>query len=391
PQGLGLLDSAPVARATTGRGEEETEVWLALSHRAVRQVLGDVRFSRAAAVEPGAPPVLRSAYLPGALTSLDPPRHTGFRHLFARAFSPRMVSRLEPWIQRTADRLLDSLRVPGDLIRPYAESLPIMVICELLGVPLKDREQIRQWTYPLLSTTAYTPEEITAAVREVSAYVRELIEERRRHPDDKLISALVAANDREQVLSPEELVINVQGVLIAGHETTVNQIGNSVLTLFSHPAQLALVQEQPELWPSAVEELLRHSRLADGILPRVALEDVDLDGVMVRAGEAVIPIIAVANRDPDAFPDPHRFDVLRKHTAQHMGLGHGPHFCLGSQLARVELRVALSSLFARYPGLEPAARFEALRWKEGLVVRGLIELPVRLKGGVDTAGPVSAA
>ncbi|MER5769742.1 cytochrome P450 [Streptomyces sp. NPDC001985] len=381
PRGMRLLEDGPVVRARTGTGAEEIEIWLALSHRAVRQVLGDARFSRAAALEAELPALLRVNNLPGVLTSLDPPVHTAFRRLMAGAFSPRMVRGLEPAIQRTTDGLLDALELPGDLIRPFTAALPIMVICELLGVPHRDREQIRAWTFPLLSVHAHAQEELAAALAAIASYVGELIEERRRHPDSRLISAFVATNDRERVMSDAELVTNVQGLLLAGHEATVNQISNSLITLFAHPDQLALVKERPELWPAAIEELMRHSKMTDGILPRIALEDIELEGTRVRAGEVVIPMVAVANRDAAAFPDPYRLDLARPGSAAHLALGHGPHFCLGAQLARMELKVALRSLFTRFPALAPSGPLDELRWKDGLIVRAAVELPVELVAG----------
>jgi nocardicin N-oxygenase len=376
PEGLRLLAAAPVTRARTANG---AEVWLALGYREVRQTLNDHRFSREAATGPAATAVSQAAADPRLLIGMDPPRHTRIRRLMATAFSPRMVERLQPRVQQMVDDLLDEMAGqdrPADLVHQFAEPLPIRVICELLGVPLADRAQIREWGVKLMGAAAYPVEEIMAAVGEINAYLDKLIAERRADPDDALVSALIGVNDEDGHLSAEELTGNVQLLLVAGHETTVNQLGNSVITLFQHPEQLQLLRERPELWPQAVEELLRHCKLSSAIMPRFATEDLDLGGTPVRTGDAVIPVISVANRDPDVYPDPNRFDIRRAGPAPHTALGHGPHFCLGAYLARLELRIALGSLFARFPALAPAVDLTELRWRVGLNVRSVEELPV---------------
>jgi cytochrome P450 len=375
PEGARLLAEAPVARARMAGNE----VWLVLGYQEVRQVLSDPRFSREAAARPGGPATNQAGNNPELLVSMDPPRHTRIRALVGKAFSPRMVDRLEPRIREIVAGLLDDVAMhgkPADLMRLLAEPLPIMVICELLGVPEADRAQIREWAGILIAETAHTPEEIGAAVGQVDAYLAKLIAERRGNPDSALISALIAVNDDGGHLSPSELISNVQLLLIAGHETTVSQIGNSLVTLFQHPDQITLLHNQPELLPRAVDELLRHSKLTTSTLPRVATEDAPVGGTLIRAGEAVIPLIAVANRDPDAFPDPHRFDITRTGPAPHLGLGHGPHYCLGAPLAKLELQLALGALLDRFPTLRPAIDLADLDWKPGLSTRSVRALPV---------------
>jgi cytochrome P450 len=187
---------------------------------------------------------------------------------------------------------------------------------------------------------------------------------------------LSAANDGADQLTASELTSNLQLLLIAGHETTVSQLGNSVVTLFQNPDQARLLASRPQLLPGAVQELLRHSRLFSAVLPRVATQDVPLGGAVVRSGQAVVPLIAVANRDPDAFPEPHRFDITRTGPAPHLALGHGPHHCLGGVLARLELQLAIGALWRRFPTLAPAVDLADLSWKSGLAVRALHSLPV---------------
>jgi len=375
PVGLRLLAHASVVRARMADG---AEVWLALGYHEVRQVLGDPRFSRELATRPGGPMVSPAATEPLLLVGMDPPRHTRVRRLLSAAFSPRRVERLRPRVQQMVDGLLDELAAhdrPADLVSLLAEPLPIMVISELLGVPHSDRAQIREWAGKLIASTAYPPAEIMAAVGELNSYLGKLIAARRVDPDDSLISALIGVDEKGDHLLPDELICNVQLLLMAGHETTVNQLGNSLVTLFEHPDQANMLRERPELWPRAVEELLRHSKLSTNILARVASEDVELGGTLIRAGEGVMPVVAVANRDPSAFPEPHRFHVQRIAPAPHVSLGHGSHFCLGAHLARLEMQIVLSSLLSRFPTLAPAVDLADLTWKTGLSVRAVHALP----------------
>lgn len=375
PEGLGLLEKGPVTRARM----HGVDVWLALGYHEVRQVLADPRFSRAAAAGPGGPVASPAGANPEFLIGMDPPRHTAIRRLMAAAFGPRRVDGLTPWVRRLTDELLDAVAAhgkPADLVELLAEPLPVMVICQLLGVPVRDRPRIRQWAGTLVADTAHTPAEIAEAMAQVNAYLDELIAARRRNPDDALISALIQANDDGRHLTPSELSSNIQLLLIAGHETTVSQIGNCVVTLFRHPVQARLLAERPDLLPRAVDELLRYSRLFSSLLPRITLEDVTLGGTTISAGEAVIPLIAVANRDPGVFTDPNRFDITRTGPTPHVALGHGPHYCLGAQLAHLELRVALGALFGRFRTLAPAIDLADLRWKSGLAMRSLHSLPV---------------
>jgi cytochrome P450 len=376
PEGLRLLARAPVVPAATADGHE---VWLALGYHEVREALSDPRLSREAAARPGMPTVTQSSIDPLLLVGMDPPRHTRIRRLMSAVFGPRRVERLEPRVQQMVDGLLAELSAqprPADLVPLLTAPLPIMVICELLGVPLADRDRIREWAGKLIATTAYSPAEIREATGEVNAYLAELIERRRTEPDGALISALIAVNDQGDHLTPAELTSNVQLLLIAGHETTVNQLGNSVVTLLEHPEQVDLLRGKTELWPQAVDELLRHSMLVSTTLPRVAVADLELGGTMIRAGECVLPLVGVANRDSQAFPEPLRFDVRRGGPAPHLALGHGPHYCLGAQLVKLEMRLALGSLLSRFPALKLAVDRADLPWKSGLAVRALAELPV---------------
>lgn len=375
PEGVRLLTQGTVARAVM----HGHEVWLVLGYSAVRHVLSDPRFSREAAARPGGPVANPAGYNPELLTSMDPPRHTMARRLMAKAFSPSMVGRLQPRIQQLVDGLLADLAAhdrPADLVRLLAEPLPIMVICELLGVPTEDHPRFRHWASRLMADTAYPPADIAEAFAQLNAYLDDLIAQRRQAPDDALISSLVQANDQEQSLSPSELTSNLQLLLIAGHETTVNHIGNSLVALFRHPEQLTLLRAHPELLPQAVSELLRYSRLLSSALPRVATENTHVDGILIRAGDVVVPLIATANHDPDAFPEPQCLDITRASPAPHLAFGHGPHYCLGAHLAHLELQITLGSLLNQFPTLAPAVSLTDLQWKQGLATRGPHALPV---------------
>lgn len=371
PEADALLEQAPVVLAKMG----PIDIWLALSYKAVRQVLADSRFSREAATQPGGPVKAPFAANPLLITSLDGARHARVRKLMAQAFSPRMVDRLEPRVQSITDSLLAGLSSPADLVEGLASPLPTMVICEMLGAPYSDRDDIHRWTRRLFTHTL-TPEEVKAAESDMQGYLDGLVREKRAKPDDALISAMVAANDEGDHLTEAELLTNLQALLLAGHDTTVNQLGNSFVTLLRHPDQLRLLHDDPTLAGRAVEELLRYTRLVAATEPRVTTETVDLEGVKVGAYEPVLPVLSAANRDPDAYPDPARFDITRDGPAPHVAFAHGPHFCLGAQLARIEMRVAITSTLKRFPGLRLAVDPDELTYDLGHIMRSLESLPV---------------
>jgi cytochrome P450 len=371
PEADALLEQGPVLPAKMG----PIDVWLALSYPAVRQVFADSRFSREAATRPGGPVTTPVAANPLLITSVEGKRHVRVRTLMAQAFSPRMVARLEPRVQSIVDSLLDGLSSPADLVQGLTTPLPTMVICEMLGVPYSDAPDIRRWTQRLMINTL-TPEEVRTAENDVQGYLDGLVQQKRANPDDGLISAMVAANDEGDYLSHAELLANLQGVLTAGHDTTIHQLGNSFVTLLRHPGQLRMLRSEPALIGPAVEELLRFCRLFSSSQPRVTTEPVVLDGVPLGADEAVLPIVTAANRDPAVFPDPGRFDITRDGAAAHLGFGHGPHFCLGAQLARMELRVVIGSTFKRFPGLHLAADPDDLSYDTDQALRALDALPV---------------
>jgi pimeloyl-[acyl-carrier protein] synthase len=310
----------------------------------------------------------------------DPPDHTRLRALVSAAFTPRIVQALAPRIADIAEGLLDEVEPTGsfDLIRDYAFPLPVIVIAELLGIPPQDRMRFRDWSIALgaaidLRTSPDVYVAASEATGEVTAYLREIVAERRAEPREDLVSALIAAESEGGPLDEEELIAMCVLLLVAGHETTVNLIGNGVLALLRHPEQLELLRSRPDLYDGAVEELLRFDSSVQFTF-RYAREDIELRGRSISRGEQVGLVLGSANRDPERFSDPDRLDVTRA-SLHHLAFGMGIHFCLGAPLARLEARLALETLFRRLPGLRLVE--EPLRWRPGIGFRGLEALPLR--------------
>ncbi|MER6465505.1 cytochrome P450 [Streptomyces sp. NPDC001288] len=371
-----LLDTSPVVRARLADG---TPVHLALSHAAVRQVLVGPAFSRAEASRPGAPSVVPFHAATGLLHTMDPPEHSALRTRIARAFTPRAVERLRPWIAGLVEDMLDTMEAdgpPADMVAHLTAPLPVKVLFQLLGVPYEERDDFREWAEKILPTGTVSPEEATEAADRITACLQRLVRDRRSRPGDDLISTLWEPGPDGTRLGEEEILANLLPLLVAGHDTTHNQLSNSLVALFDRPEQWALLLRRPELVPNAVDELLRHQLLSRvGMLMRVTTTAVEVAGVTLPAGTAVNALNCVANRDPAVFPDPDRLDVSRQEAGRHLAFGAGPHFCPGAQLARLELGIALSALLRRFPGLRPAVPPAELRWKEG-IMRGPWELPV---------------
>ncbi|GAU70199.1 putative cytochrome P450 [Streptomyces sp. NBRC 110611] len=349
--------------------------WLATRYAEARMVLGDPRFSRAEATRHDEPRASEGRRDSGIL-SMDPPDHTRLRSLVAKAFTVRQVEKLRPQVKELTHGLLDELAAAGppvDLVDRYALPIPVAVICRLLGVPAEDRPRFRVWSDAALSTSSLTAEEFDANRDELRAYMRNLIAEHRRAPQDDLMTALIDARDVDDRLSELELVDLCIGILVAGHETTATAIPNFVLTLMDHPDQLTLLRERPELVGGAVEELLRFVPLGSGAAqPRYATEDVEVGGTLVRAGTPVLVAVGAANRDALRFDSPGILNISRTGN-QHLGFGHGVHHCLGAPLARLELQEALGALITRFPTLHLAGDIE---WKSQMLVRGPRVMPV---------------
>jgi cytochrome P450 len=365
----------PVFRAELPDGRI---VWLVTGYGNVRQMFIDQRFSRALAVAPGRAQPGVEMFAGGSINGMDPPEHTRLRKLVASAFTVRRVEALRPRVRSIVNQLIDAMLGrprPADLVAGFSLPLPAQVICEMLGVPAGDLTQFHAWSDTIVGDWQRDADEIMTALAEMYGYFGGLIEIKRAQPADDLMSALIAARDDTDRLSEQELTVMCCTLLIGGHETTANQINLSLLLLFDHPGEMAKLRADPGLIPGAVEELLRISRLG-GLPPaRVTTEDVWIGGVVIPAGEAVMPLIGTGNRDPSAFTDPDRFDVTRD-AANHLTFGAGVHHCLGAQLARVELQEAFRGLIGRLPGLRLAVPADKLEFKPGMAIHSLRELPV---------------
>jgi cytochrome P450 len=312
----------------------------------------------------------------------DAPDHTRLRGLVNKAFTPRRVEGLRPHIQAIVDQLLDAVQAAGqlDVIQDLAYPLPTIVIAELLGLPPEDRDRLKQWSdagAAFLGNVAPTPEQTQQALQshfELSAYFRSAATHRRAHPRNDLLSALITAEEQEAMLSETELVANCGLLLAAGHETTTNLIGNGLLALLRHPEQRLLLQEDPALITSAVEELLRYDSPVQ-LVTRMAREDLTLAGQRIRQGQFIILVLGAANRDPAQFSQPDQLDLRRPEKEQrHLAFGHGPHYCLGAPLARLEGQIAIGTLLQRLPTLRLTT--EVVEWRENFTFRGLKALPI---------------
>ncbi|MGW1530534.1 cytochrome P450 family protein [Streptomyces sp. NPDC002159] len=316
-----------------------------------------------------------------SMLNVDPPAHTRLRKLVTSAFTRRRVERLIPKIQQTTDALLTAAdgTEPVDLISALAYPLPFNVICDLIGIPEEDRADFRAWTPPAISPGMFSFEEYRVAVTSMLEYSRSLIRSKRKAPQDDLLSDLIAARDHDDSLTEDELTSMIYILLLAGHETTVNLIGNGAHTLLTHPDQLALLRERPELLEDAVEELLRFDGPVQNSPPYRATEAIEVGGVTLPEGAVVHFAVMAANRDRNQIPGPDVLDFTRKGQPSHIAFGHGIHHCLGAPLARLEGRIALGSLIERFPKVRLAAPDRTLTRLPSLILHGWSELPVLLQ------------
>ena len=380
-----LRDEAPVRRVALPSG---LEAWLVTRYDDVRAGLADPRLAKdfrrlraAAGIRPGTGRPLAQDSLSSHMLSADPPDHRRLRTLVNQAFTPRTVERLRPRVEQIAADLLDALPAHADadgvvdLLEHYALPLPITVICELLGVPEADRDDVRRWSDDLLS-----PDDVEAVPQsagEFASYLRSLVAAKREAPADDLLSGLVTAADGDDRLTEDEQVGMAFLLVVAGHETTVNLIGTGALALLRRPDLAERVRTDEDCRGAVVEELLRHDGPVNGATLRFTTEEVELAGVRVPAGEIVLLSLGAADRDPRRFSGADEVDVDRGGSG-HLAFGHGIHFCLGAPLARLEGVVALGRLLERHPRMTLAAEPGDLRWRRSVLLRGLRELPVRL-------------
>ncbi|THA27517.1 cytochrome P450 [Streptomyces sp. RKND-216] len=343
--------------------------WLVTRYVDARLVLTDRRFSRAEVTRRDEPRMTPRA-IPESILTMDPPDHTRVRTLVSKAFTARRIEGKRAWIGELAAKLVADMRAagaPAELVGSYALAMPITVICEFLGVPEEDRAQLRSWCDAALSTNELTDEECGQSFADMQDYFERLILERRAAPGDDLMSALIEARDAHDRLTEPELLGLCISILIGGFETTASQIPNFVHVLLERPELWNRLCTDPELVPTAVEELLRFVPFtANGVSPRYPLEDVRVGNVLVRAGEPVVVDTSAANRDGQTFDEPEEVRLDRPDN-RHMAFGHGPHHCLGAHLARVELQEALKALVQGMPGLRVHGEIE---WKPDTTVRG---------------------
>jgi len=364
--------------------------WLVVHYDEAAMILKDVRFGKAAANamsarQLAAQPWFRKVQLFKSvqqnMLNQDPPVHTRLRALVSKAFTPPLVEQMRGRVQSLADGLLDRARNDRhfELIRDFALPLPATVIAEMLGVPREDRRRFHRWSNALIAISSnWGMVKALANAWLFMRYVRGLIAERRRRPQDDLISALVRVENEGDVLSGDELVAMIMVLLVAGHETTANLIGSGGLALLQHPDQRNILQCEPGLIRPAVEELLRYTCPLGIATERYAREDVSIGGVTIPRGELVGVVLASANRDERHFQDPDRLDIAREPN-RHLSFGLGAHFCLGASLARMEAQIAIETLFRRLPGLRLGAPIHELRWRRGALLRGLEALPLEIE------------
>ena len=353
-------------------------MWLVTRYAEARAALGDLRLSsvrRAEGVDRGvlASPV--RAAMSTHMMRADPPDHTRLRRLVSAAFTPRHVEALRPRIQQITDELLDQMtgQTQVDLVADYAAPLPMRVICELLGVPDDDQVQFRDWANVYIAgvgAPVFPADEVTAFV----GYLRELISRKRATPDDRLLSALVAARDAGDRLSEDELTSTVFLLIIAGHASTTDLIGNGLALLLHDPTKADRLRVDPQDLPTVVEELLRYESPVPAAALRIATEPVDIAGTVIPAEQMVMISLMAANRDPAAFTNPDGFMIDRP-ASPHLAFGHGLHYCLGAPLARLEAQIALDALLQRHPRLRLAATPDQLRRHPAVFRHGPVELP----------------
>jgi unspecific monooxygenase len=348
-------------------------IWTLTRHADCEAVLRDQRFGHGEGMNGSADHL--------SFLTLNPPDHTRLRGLVSRAFTPKVIRELRPRIQQRVADLLGPLRGAGefDLISAFAYPLPVMVISELIGVPVEDQSRFSAWSEEMARGIdpdfLQTPEQLVGreqAKLEFDNYFRELIAARRGRPADDLLTGLIAAEQDGDKLDEQELLDILALLLVAGHETTVNLIGNGTLALLRNPSQLAYLRENPNQAPAATEELLRYDSPVQ-FVSRVALADAEVAGHDVVAGEVVSMVLGAANRDPEAFPDPDRLDLTRQ-TGRLVSFGQGIHFCLGAPLARMEGQLALAGL-AALPGLELVD--DRPTYRDHFILRGVSALRVR--------------
>ncbi len=320
-----------------------------------------------------------SDHLTTHMLNSDPPNHSRLRSLVQKAFTPKMIAQLDGRIQRIADDLISNIERKGtlNLVDDYSFTLPIIVISEMLGIPKEDQAKFRIWSHAVIASPE-TPEEIKETEKQLSefiTYLQYLVDIKRKEPKEDLVSALILAESEGHKLSARELYSMIMLLIVAGHETTVNLITNTVLALLENPNQLQLLKDNPKLIDSAIEEGLRYYSPVEVTTARWAAEPFQIHHQTIQKGDMVIIALASANRDETVFENPEIFDITRENN-RHIAFGHGSHFCLGAPLARLEAKIAITTLFNRMPELQIKGNREEIKWQGNYLMRSLEELPL---------------
>ncbi|MGN7895779.1 cytochrome P450 family protein [Bacillus sp. 22475] len=320
-----------------------------------------------------------SDHLTTHMLNSDPPNHSRLRSLVQKAFTPKMIAQLDGRIERIADDLISDIERKGtlNLVDDYSFPLPIIVISEMLGIPKEDQAKFRIWSHAVIASPE-TPEEIKETEKQLSefiTYLQYLVDIKRKEPKEDLVSALILAESEGHKLSARELYSMIMLLIVAGHETTVNLITNTVLALLENPNQLQLLKDNPKLIDSAIEEGLRYYSPVEVTTARWAAEPFQIHHQTIQKGDMVIIALASANRDETVFENPEIFDITRENN-RHIAFGHGSHFCLGAPLARLEAKIAITTLFNRMPELQIKGNREEIKWQGNYLMRSLEELPL---------------
>ncbi|MBT2582890.1 cytochrome P450 [Planococcus sp. ISL-109] len=371
-----LREEDPVHQARFPDGQKG---WLVTRYTDAEAVLKDPRFIKDFSKLFGGSMDQMSVFTQNMLFS-DPPDHKRLRALAQKAFTPKMIEGIRPRIQDITDELLEQIdgKAKVNLIDEFAFPLPIIVICEILGVPSEDRDKFRMWSNSLIEgTSGEAGVSVYEHMNEFIRYLGEWFAKVREQPGDDLISRLIEAEESGERMTEKELYGLVSLLIIAGHETTVNLIGNTVLALLEHPEHQHLLREHPEKIAQAIEESLRFNGPVEFSTSRWAAEDMEFGGKTIHRGDLVVVALNAANHDPEQFDNPELFDILRE-KSPHLAFGKGIHFCLGAPLARLEAQIAIDGLLQRFPGMTLAVEESELEWRPGMIVRGVREIPVEL-------------
>jgi cytochrome P450 len=375
PDHFDLIEPTPWIRWASGLNG--TGFWLISDYKLARKVLADQRFSRNEAAGQKAPKVAIYNAAPGAIISLEGAAHTRIRQLIAPAFTERRIAKLEPFVARLVEDLFDGLEaqeVPADFVSHVSAPLPFRVLCHLLGVPAADREIFGSWVNVLFRLEGNTADSRQHSIA-LSRYMMRLVASKRREPADDLISHLIASAEREGGVTDRELVTLCLSLLMAGYDSTADQITLCVLTALLDRRLMKTLSHNPRLTGRATEELLRLSPAPYMTFPRMAVEPVPIGDIVIQPGQLVVVFIMGSNRDPLAFSLTDKV-ALGESASAHLTFGHGMHRCLGAPLARLQLTTLLAALVRRFPDLRVADDLSSLNWKTGMATRGLTRLYV---------------